>query len=80
MTRRACLLALLTVTALSLGEVGAGYRVQTPGWETFAKLLFDRMHYGVETSVAALALILLAGTGIAFALVGILWCALKRRV
>ncbi len=42
--------AALAVTALCLGEIGAGARVETPGWETFAKLLFDRMHYGVETA------------------------------
>ena len=69
MTRRACLLALGAVTALCLGEVGAGARVETPGWETFAKLLFDRMHYGVETSVAALALVLLAVIALIFSLI-----------
>ncbi len=66
MTRQACVLAALAVTALCLGEIGAGARVETPGWETFAKLLFDRMHYGVETSVAALALVLLAVIGLSF--------------
>jgi iron(III) transport system permease protein len=59
MTRKACGLAALAVAALSLGEVGAGARVETPGGETFAKLLFDRMHYGVDASVAGLALVLL---------------------
>ena len=51
---------MVAVTELSLGEVGAGARVETPGWETFTKLIFDRMHYGVDTNVAALALVLLA--------------------
>jgi iron(III) transport system permease protein len=68
MTRRALMLAVLTVTALSLGEVGACARVETPKWEAFAKLLFDRMHYGVDNNVAALALVLLAGIAIAFAI------------
>jgi iron(III) transport system permease protein len=72
MTRRACVLAIWTVAALSMGEVGASSRVETPGWETFAKLLFDRMHYGVEASVAALALVLLAEIG---ALFGVFWVA-----
>ncbi len=61
LTRRAALGAVLVVTALSLGEVGAAaMRVETPGWQTFAHVLFDRMHYGVQDVVAALCLLLLA--------------------
>jgi iron(III) transport system permease protein len=67
-TWRASLIAALAVTALCLGEIGAGARVETPGWETFAKLLFDRMHYGVETAVAALALVLLTVVALGFIL------------
>jgi iron(III) transport system permease protein len=65
-TRPARVLALFTVAALSLGEVGAGARVETPGWETFAKLIFDRMHYGADANVAALSLLLLTGIAAAF--------------
>ena len=51
----------IAVAALALGEHEAAGRVETPGWEPFAKLLFDRMHYGVESNVAALSLLLLVG-------------------
>ena len=54
--RQAFWITALAVSALCLGEVAASTRVETPRWESFAKLLFDRMHYGVEASVAALAL------------------------
>ena len=50
----------VAVTALALGEHEAAGRVATPMWESFAKLLFDRMHYGAEADVAALSLLLLA--------------------
>jgi ABC-type Fe3+ transport system permease subunit len=50
----------LVLTALCLGEVAASNRVDTPGSETFAKILLDRMHYGVDNTVAALCLIQLA--------------------
>jgi len=53
--------------------------VETPGWETFAKLLFDRMHYGVDTNVAALALVLLAGIGMVFFAVLIVNQSLERK-
>ena len=59
LTRRAVLVCGLLVAALSLGEVAASTRVETPGWESFAKLLFDRMHYGVDNNVAALSVLLL---------------------
>jgi ABC-type Fe3+ transport system permease subunit len=59
LTRRAVLLCAMLVAALSLGEVAASTRVETPGWESFAKLLFDRMHYGVDNNVAALSVLLL---------------------
>jgi iron(III) transport system permease protein len=58
---RACGACALVVMALSLGEVSAlAVRVETPGWPTFALVLFDRMHYGVANDVAALCLLLLA--------------------
>jgi ABC-type spermidine/putrescine transport system permease subunit II len=49
----------VAVTALALGEHEAAGRVATPKWESFAKLLFDRMHYGADADVAALSLLLL---------------------
>jgi ABC-type Fe3+ transport system permease subunit len=53
-----CLVVILT--ALSLGEVGAvAMSVETPGWQMFAHVLFNRMHYGVAPDVAALGLALL---------------------
>jgi iron(III) transport system permease protein len=64
-TWRPLALCLMSVTALSLGEIGASVRVETPSWETFAKLLFDRMHYGVDNNVAALSLILLVEIAVA---------------
>jgi ABC-type spermidine/putrescine transport system permease subunit II len=62
----------VAVTALSLGEIGAAARVETPGWETFAKILFDRMHYGVANDVAALGLLLLAGVAMTAGLWGLI--------
>lgn len=58
--------AFVAVAALSLGEIAASNRVETPGWDSFVKVLFDRMHYGVDANVAALCLLLLfsvAGLG-----------------
>jgi len=60
MARRAVLVCAILSAALCLGEVAAAARVETPGWESYTKMLFDRMHYGVENSVAALSLLLLA--------------------
>lgn len=60
LTRRGVFLTCILVAALSAGEVAASARVETPGWESYAKLLFDRMHYGVDNNVAALSLVLLA--------------------
>jgi len=60
LTRRSVFWCAVLVAALCLGEVAAAARVETPGWESYTKLLFDRMHNGVENSVAALSLLLLA--------------------
>ena len=57
--------AALAVTALSLGEVGASARVETPSWESYAKLIFDRMHYGSDSTVAALSLLMLGSIAVA---------------
>jgi iron(III) transport system permease protein len=68
MTARAVAVIALGVSALALGEIAAAGRVETPRWECFARLLFDRMHYGVASDVAALSLLLLlAVTAVAFA-------------
>jgi iron(III) transport system permease protein len=48
------------VTALALGEFAAGRRVETPGSESFASLLFNRLHTGATPDVAALCLVLAA--------------------
>ena len=48
---------LLIVLALCLSEVSASNHVQTPGWQTFAKVLLDRMHYSGENIIAAMCLI-----------------------
>jgi ABC-type Fe3+ transport system permease subunit len=65
-TRRAWLVTALALTALCLGEVAASARVETAGWKMFATVLYDRMHYGADSTVAALCVLLLgtiAGVG-----------------
>lgn len=52
--------SVIVLTALCLGEVSASNRVETAGWESFGKLILDRMHYGVDGTVAAWCLLLLA--------------------
>lgn len=59
LTASAVLRAALAVAVLSLGELGAGKLVETPGSETFAHELFSQMHYGTGSGVAALCLLLL---------------------
>jgi iron(III) transport system permease protein len=60
LTWRAWLAVVVVIAALALGEIGAvAMRVETPGWETFAHVLFNRMHYGSQHDVAALCLVLL---------------------
>jgi iron(III) transport system permease protein len=60
LTAAVCLRAGLAVAVLSLGELGAGKLVATPGSQTFAHEVFTQMHYGVTNDLAALCLILLA--------------------
>jgi iron(III) transport system permease protein len=72
LTRQAVLVTAVAVTALCLGEVGAGGRVETPNGEPFAALILDRMHYGIDSNVAALCVLYLGGlvsVGLAAALV-----------
>jgi iron(III) transport system permease protein len=58
----------LAASALCLGEVAASGRVDTPGWQPYALMLLDRMHYGVENTLAALNLLLLCSLAILAAL------------
>lgn len=60
LSRRAFGITMIAAAALSLGEVGASARVETPGWQSFAKTLFDRMHTGVDNNVSALCLLMVA--------------------
>jgi ABC-type Fe3+ transport system permease subunit len=60
LTIAVCLRASLAVAILSLGELGAGKLVATPGSQTFAHEVFTQMHYGVTNDLAALCLVLLA--------------------
>jgi ABC-type Fe3+ transport system permease subunit len=73
LTRQAWLRAALAVGVLSLGELSAGKLVETPGSTTLAHVIFEQMHRGVPSDVAALCLVLLivvaAGGGLV-ALVG----------
>jgi iron(III) transport system permease protein len=55
----ACLQAGLAVAVLSLGELSAGKLVETPGSTTLAHVIFEQMHRGVPSDVAALCLVLL---------------------
>lgn len=71
LTAGACGRAALAVAVLSLGELGAGRLVETPGSTTFAHEVFTQMHYGVTNNLAALCLVLLGlvalgGTVVAF--------------
>jgi iron(III) transport system permease protein len=68
MARRAALVTAIAAIALCLGEVSASARVQTPGWESYTKLLLDAMHYSVNNSLAALNLLMMASL-VALALV-----------
>ncbi|MBI3408320.1 MAG: iron ABC transporter permease [Planctomycetes bacterium] len=73
LTKSAFFGAAVAVAALSLGEVGATARVDTPGWDSFAKLIFDRMHYGVENNVAALCLLLVGAVSLAYLIGAVGW-------
>jgi len=57
---RAALWSALVVAALSLGEVGAVRMRVESGPPTFAHLLWEQMHRGVDNVVAALCLLMLA--------------------
>jgi ABC-type Fe3+ transport system permease subunit len=63
----------LVIAALCLGELAVSARVETPGAETFAKLILDRLHYGAAPDVAALCLVLLAVIALPALLVSWTW-------
>ncbi|HET6572766.1 MAG TPA: hypothetical protein VFG68_04120 [Fimbriiglobus sp.] len=62
LTGPAVVWAVLAVAALALGEVSASKLVEPPGWPSYILRLFDLMHYGAESTVAALCLMQLAAT------------------
>jgi ABC-type Fe3+ transport system permease subunit len=68
----ACLRAALAVGILALGELGASKLVRTPGKPTCAIALFEQMHYGVTSPLAARCLILMAVVALGAALVALL--------
>jgi ABC-type Fe3+ transport system permease subunit len=49
--------AVLAVAALALGEVSAGKLVNPPFHSAYIFRLFDQMHYGTDSTVAALCLL-----------------------
>ena len=63
--------AAVAVGVLSLGEVSAGKLVSTPGWDSFAEVVWTQMHYGVTNNLAALCLLMLAAVGAGAALLGL---------
>src|SRR5262249_14964955 len=63
-TAGAAVRAALAVAVLSLGELGAGKLVATPGADTYAQDLFAQMHYGVSADLAARALLLLGAVAL----------------
>ena len=64
----AALQAAVAVAVLSLGEVSAGKLVSTPGWDSFAEVVWTQMHYGVTSNLAAECLLLLAAVALGAAL------------
>jgi iron(III) transport system permease protein len=66
----------LAVAVLSLGELGGGKLVETPGSQTFAHAVFEQMHYGVPGDVAALCLVLLAAVALGALTLG--WLTAER--
>jgi iron(III) transport system permease protein len=65
---RAALRAAAAVAVLSLAELSAGKLVSTPGFDSFAEMVFAQMHYGVRPELAASCLILLAAVVVVAAL------------
>jgi len=55
--------AIFFIAALTLGEVSAAKVVNPPFYSVYILRLFDQMHYGSESSVAALSLMQVFATG-----------------
>ncbi len=60
--RWAFVCAAAAVTILSLGEVIASKLAQAPGRQSFIQELFNAMHYGADSTVAALCLLQIGAT------------------
>ena len=65
LTGPAAVRAAVAVAALALGEVSAGKLVNPPFRPAYVFRLFDQMHYGAESTVAALCLLQLVATSAA---------------
>ncbi len=68
MLRGAILTSTIAVGALCLGEVSASKLVVPPHWNLFILDLFNQMHYGAESGVAAMCLIQVVVVGICLGL------------
>lgn len=77
LTGPAAVRAALAVAALALGEVSASKLVNPPFRTAYILRLFDLMHYGAESTVAALCLLQLAATTLLA--VAVVWLAGGRR-
>ncbi len=72
LTARAFLFVILATAALAFGEVSASKLAQPPARGVFILRLFDQMHYGAESTVAAFCLLQLVTTwGILCLLIGL---------
>jgi iron(III) transport system permease protein len=78
LTGPAAVRAVLAVAALSLGEVSASKLVEPPGRPSYILRLFDLMHYGAESTVAALCLMQLAATTLLAT--AVVWLTGSRRL
>jgi iron(III) transport system permease protein len=56
-TRDAAFRTACAVGLLALGEISASKLVEPPGRQTYVQELFNQMHYGVETPLAAMCLV-----------------------
>jgi iron(III) transport system permease protein len=73
MTRRPLVVTALICSALCLAEVAAGMCVETPGWESFTKIVYTRMHDGAENAVAALSVLMLGSIVVIGLVGGVVW-------
>jgi iron(III) transport system permease protein len=77
LTGPAAVQAALAVAALALGEVSASKLVNPPFRTAYVLRLFDLMHYGAESTVAALCLLQLAATTLLAS--AVVWLTGERR-